>query len=157
MPLSPGRISPRNMDDRQWATFVAQAGIQADNRVKTFTPSWNGFSAAPAMTLSYLDYGKIVQIWLDTQVTGTSNADSMVIVTLPDEIIPSGRRVLQCIVVDNGLELGGYISISSGGTVLFAVEDTGGAVPNRVLADYNGFTATGDKGLPSGFFVQYAK
>src|SRR5687767_4077130 len=73
VPLSPGGVIPRDMNARQWDQFVAQAGIQADGKVKTFTPTWTGFSADPVGDISYLDFGAIVIMWSAAELTGTSS------------------------------------------------------------------------------------
>jgi hypothetical protein len=159
VPLTPGRISPRAMDDRQWATFVAQAGIQADNTVKTFTPTWTGFSVDPSGDLSYQDFGSIVMVWWEdaTALLGNSNANFMTITNLPENIRPRVHRKGMILVCDNGSGIyEGFYSINSGGTITFGLADTG-TVANRVTYTTTGFTAASTKGLAGGVLFVYAK
>lgn len=156
MPLSPGRISPRDMDDRQWATFVAQAGIQADSKVKTFTPTWSGFSADPAGDISYLDFGKIVILFTSDALTGTSNADFMTITNLPESIRPpSGEaRFVPAFLVDNGTSYDGRALVLSDGNVTFYLSVVSGT---KISYSLGGFTAASTKGLDLGTWIMYSK
>lgn len=160
VPLSPGRISPRSMDDRQWATFVAQSGIQADRNVRTFTPAWTGFSADPSGDLSYMDFGALVVLWSEADLQGTSNQDFMTITNLPSAIRPSATRLIHCGALrdDAGstATLTGHVSVLSTGVVHFALDDTT-TVPGLVVANPNFWTALGTKGLKGGWLIMYAK
>lgn len=157
MPLSPGRISPRSMDDRQWATFVAQSGIQADRTVKSFPPTWSGFSADPVGEISYYDFGRIVVMWNDTGsiLVGTSDDTTMSFTGLPDEITPDNNVILPTFVIDSGSVFAGQVSITSAGTVGYTLLTVSGSL---ILAGVGGlFTGAGNKGLPDGWLIVYAK
>jgi ABC-type antimicrobial peptide transport system permease subunit len=159
VPLSPGGVVPRDMDARQWATFVGQSGIQADRAVKTFTPTWSGFSVAPTDTLSYYDFGVIVAIFnsADTAILGTSNATTMEITNLPEAIQPRGTRKGHALVTDNGgADVYDGLYFISGATVTFGIASTA-LVANRVVYQNNGFTAASTKGLAGGSIFIYAK
>lgn len=156
MPLSPGAITPRDMNPREWATYVAQSGIQADRRGKAFTPQWSGFSVNPTGDLSYMDFGAIVILWADARTTGTSNDSGMTITNLPAAITPSGERLVTSFVVNNDLSVGGAAGIHPTGSIDFALQ-----VPNTADATIDigfvSFEATGFKGLPEGWILIYAK
>lgn len=160
MPLSPGRVVPRDMDARQWDTFVAQAGIQADRpeSIKTFTPTWTGFSADPSGDLSYYDFGTIVMIFYDNSLSlvGTSNTTSMGITNLPASIQPRGvRRGGGVPLIDNGSAADGGFVVN-GATVTFYVGDTA-TLPGRVFLNSAGFTAASTKGLMGGSLLIYTR
>lgn len=160
MPLSPGRILPRDFDERQWSTFVTQSGIQADRTVKSFTPTWTGFSSDPTGEISYLDFGAIVMLWNESgaDITGTSNDTqfSWAVGSLPDAIVPTQYRVGQTIVIDGGGERSGAFSIDNTGLVQFSIANTTGDPPH-ILFDGAGFAGAGVKGLPAGWLITYPK
>lgn len=161
MPLSPGRISPRSMDDRQWATFVSQAGIQANREVRTFAPSWVGFSVDPVGEISYEDFGSLVVLRNDgvTPLTGTSNTFEMQITNLPAAIRPTEYKLRECLVVNNDFTASGAVGIDPSGTLQFffmqvtaIVGATEGLAPEAA-----GFNNANTKGLPVGWLVMYSK
>jgi ABC-type antimicrobial peptide transport system permease subunit len=159
MPASPGGILPRDMDSRQWNTFLTQSGIQADRTVKAFTPTWSGFSADPTEDLNYYDFGTIVIIYnpSGSAILGTSDATTMEITNLPQSIQPTGIRKGHVLVTDNGGgEIFDGLYFISGATVTFGIATTS-AVANRVVYTNTGFTAASDKGLAGGFILIYAK
>jgi hypothetical protein len=154
--VNPGRIAPKNMDQREFARFLSENGVQGANDEYTFTPSaWGGFSAAPTGVLHYVDYGHLVHIWTEELVTGTSNDVFMTLVGMPESIWPLHERYLRCLVVSDSEMLGGIVLINDAGGMGFFVEATD-LVTNRVAFDAD-FAATGIKGLPSGFLITYPK
>jgi hypothetical protein len=149
------------MDDRQWATFVAQAGIQADNTVKTFTPTWTGFSVDPSGDLSYWDFGALVVLFNDSAVelVGTSNAATMTITNLPDGIRPDEFKWRDCLVVNNDFTTNGSVGIATNGTMTFyfhQVTTIVGAVEG-LAPQASGFNNANNKGVPSGWLIMYSK
>ena len=158
MPLRAGRITPRDMNDRDWATYVQQSGIQADRSIKSFTPTWgNDFSADPTGDISYYDFGVMVVLWVDTPVTGTSDTVTFSLAGLPEEIQPKYTgysRIVMCYLADNnlGVQGGGYIDDS--GTITFGLAQV---VGTEIQLDTASFTAAGVKGLPGGWLFQYTK
>jgi hypothetical protein len=146
------------MDDRQWATFVAQAGIQADNTVKTFTPTWGaGFSVDPTGDISYYDFGALVVMWTEASMLGTSDAATMLFSGVPESIRPVGYAVsVPCLVTVGGVyRFSGEANIDTDGIVTFGLSDT------TTFAGQVAFTAsfptTGDKGLHAGWLIVYSK
>jgi len=155
MPLKTGRIPPGAMDSRQWASFVARAGIQADRTVKTFTPtSWDGFSVDPVGSFSYQDFGAIVTMWRNEFLVGTSDDTFMTLSGIPLSIRPTSPRVFRCYVVDNGIVFAGNALIDPDGDITFSLEVVAGS---KMIYDSNGFTAAADKGIPFSWLIMYAK
>lgn len=141
------------MDARQWGTFVTESGIQADRTVKTFTPTWTGFSVSPT-DLKYMDFGALVAIWSDGNGIGTSNSTSFSLSGLPESVWPSVQRSVLCLVMDNGLEAPARIIIDTDGTAFFQRE-----IINGTNLEYStvAFTAASSKGLVVGAVILYAK
>ena len=144
------------MNDRQWATFVAGAGIQADRNAKTFTPLWDEFSADPSGEISYHDFGAIVMIWTDALTIGTSNGVTLTwgSGSVPEAIRPSATRLVRCNVIDSGSSWAGNAAIATDGSVIFSLETVSGT---QITSANNVFTNVGNKGLPSGFLLVFAK
>lgn len=149
------------MDDRQWATFVAQSGIQADRNVKTFTPTWVGFSADPDGDLSYYDFGSLVALFNDnpTELVGTSDTNEMQITNLPAAIRPREFKWRDCLIVNNDFTTNGSVGISTDGTLQFFFHQvteiyTGvdGLAPQA-----GGFNTANSKGVPAGWLILFSK
>lgn len=164
MPLSPGRVSPAQMTDRQWSEFVTQSGIQAERTTKTFTPtSWTGFSSDPSGDISYFDFGSIVFMWVANALTGTSDDVGMSLSGVPQELRPTANNVIvRCLVVNGSFTLGGAAEITTSGVIQFYLEDVSGggagtADDNKVSPQGSIFANTGTKGLPGGWLITYVK
>jgi hypothetical protein len=152
------------MNERQWATFVTESGIQADRSVKTFTPtSWTGFSVDPVGDISYHDFGAIVVMWRDVALTGTSDDVGMSFAGIPEAIRPlSGNKIMRCLVINGSFMLGGAVEITTSGVAQFYLEGTAGggagtADDDRVSPQGSIFENTGTKGLNAGWLVMYSK
>lgn len=150
---SPGGSVPRDL--REWDRYFSASGIQADQFVKKFTPTWVGFSADPVGDISYLDFGKIVVLWRDTALLGTSDLGSMALSGLPEAIRPASGKVVKCFLQEGTDVIDGSALVNDNGVVNFGASDTT-TVPGRVVYSSN-FATSGDKGLPAGFFLQYTK
>lgn len=159
VPLQPPPIPLGQMDARQQATYFAQAGIQADQRVRTFTPTWTGFSVDPVGDINYMDFGAIVMMWVDADLQGTSSQNFMTITNLPSSIRPAGTRLVHCGALRDGVgtfTLSGQVSVLANGQVHFALDDTATSA-GLVVANPNFWTASGTKGLKNGWLITYAK
>jgi hypothetical protein len=155
VPLSPGAVIPRDMDSRQWSTFVSQSGIQADRSVRTFTPTnWGAFSADPTGDMSYMDFGAIVIMWTAAGFFGTSDGNNLSFQGLPAAITPANQRSIPCIIMDNGAEKHARVIIDNNGQVFFQI---GVVVGANIQYSNTGFTAASTKGLVAGWTVFYAK
>ncbi len=157
MPFSPGGIIPRDLEARQWDRLTR--GIQADDKVKTFTPSWSGFSSDPAGDLSYYDFGTIVAIWNDAggPMTGTSDDDGLSIDNLPTILRPSSTVVDSCLILitdGDTIDCLSRYTVTTAGVLSFELF---GVVGSYIQAAGATIPATGVKGLPVGWFITYAK
>lgn len=122
--------------------------------VRRFVPQWTGFEIPPAGPMFYVDGGVLGVLWINDAMTGQSNAPTMTITNLPDELRPPGRRATADYVIDAGqLERGG-VQIEPSGVLTFlrAVVVGKGLAP-----DDAGFAATGVKGLPARWQFAYPK
>lgn len=152
VPVSPGRAIPRDL--REWDRFIRESGIQGDPATHLFTPTWVGFSVAPAGDLRYHDFGDIVAIWAGVDGTGTSNATSFSISGMPESIRPTGQRSSFALVMDNGLEAPGRIVVDTDGTAFFQREVVSGG---NLQYSTTAFTAANVKGLVVGAVIFYTK
>jgi hypothetical protein len=201
---SPGGIVPRDMNDRQWDSFIGNlqaqfyregqtsyddgtgfwigldggvpkfsigdsdgnkltwdgselaisGSIDLANTTQTFAPTWTGFSSAPVGNISYMDLGKVVVMWRDTALTGTSDQTFMTISNVPSAIRPSSTRTGICMVADNSAVtfLGGFNI--TGASLAFSKQAVSGSA---VIQDVSGFTSSNSKGLPAGWLIIYPK
>jgi hypothetical protein len=144
-------------DLREWDRYFSQSGIQADKLVKTFAPTWTGFSADPVEEISYLDFGELVVLWNDTgaSILGTSDSAVLEFTGLPVEIRPESGLTAPTSVVDSGTFWAGEIHVNPSGNVNFSRDEVSGAYISR--GNGVSFTAAGLKGLPPGWLIMYAK
>lgn len=155
MPIQNSRIAPKDMDARQWATFLTESGVQAERRdVRTFTPSWTGFSVDPTLDLYYKNFGSIVAIWSPAINTGTSNGTTFLINNLPSELWPREFRNVTLMAIDNNVNVSASVSINTTGTMTFQNSAVVGAI---VTFSNSGWTAASNKGFPAGATIMYAK
>lgn len=158
VPFRLPRVPLNKLNDRELSQYFSQQGIQADQRVKTFTPTWgNDFSSDPVGDLSYLDFGRVVVMWNDTGniLVGTSDTTTLSFTALPDEITPDNNVILPTFVMDQGSAFAGQVSITSTGTVGFTLLSVSGSLVQAGVG--NLFTASGNKGLPDGWLIVYGK
>lgn len=156
VPFKPPAIPLTSMNAREQAEFFAQAGILADNRVKTFTPTWSGFSVDPDGDISYMDFGPVVMMWVDVATTGTSDAAQLEISDLPASIRPNGNaRDVVCLVINDSTLLTGSAAVGSNGIITFYIARALGV--DSSLIQTSTWTASGNKGLPQGWFIIYPK
>jgi hypothetical protein len=161
VPVSPGGVLPRDMNDRQWSDFLRNSGVQGDRSVKSFTPTWTGFASAPTAEISYMDFGAIVAMWEGTgsSVVGTSNSAAMAWAadSLPASIRPRGNRLVQCILINSTATAFGLVYVGSDGGVTFGLGNTTASSP-LVVQDLGGFNSGAvNKGLAAGWLIMYPK
>lgn len=161
MPFIPPSIPLTSMNPRQQAEYFAQQGIQATggggasgNGVRTFTPTWTGFSVDPTGDLSYFDLGATVMLWADSTFLGTSNSTAMTITNLPSSIQPTNSRNVMAHVLDSSNPYVGLVGLTTGSTVTFSMGVVSGT---KLTFSTTGFTAAGNKGLAAGFLITYSK
>lgn len=106
----------------------------------SFAPVWSGFSIDPGASVFYTRVGNIVSLYFSGgSATGTSNATTMSLTSLPASIRPNFTRRLPMLLVNNGVRLRGFCDVAGNGTLSFGVPDT--------ATNPGGFTASGGKGV----------
>lgn len=152
--VSPGAILPRDMDARQWATWISAQGIQGSRSVRSFTPEWFGFATPPTGELKYIDFGTIVVMWAEAPLVATSTSTDLGITNVPDEIDPGGLTA-HCVTLDNG---DAWSSVARLGNVPNEIEfELLEVVGSKILASGADYTGSGSKGLPAGWLIVYPK
>jgi hypothetical protein len=127
--------------------------ISLTNSVNTFTPTWDGFSADPGGTLSYLNLGALVVLYCTSEIVGSSNAANMAITNVPAGALPASYANGACIVVDNGIARNGAWERTGASRINFGIDLISGSysTPNTAF-----FTSGGAvKGIPAGFCIIY--
>jgi hypothetical protein len=105
---------------------------------------WTGFASAPTGTVKIQTLGNMGILYSQTGISGTSNATGMSITNFPNGLIP-GNASSVCMLLNNGVQAAGTVSGGGLSTLTF---NLGIAPPSAT-----GFTASGTKGLPSGFIA----
>lgn len=110
----------------------------------TFTGTLTGMGGATTGTFSYLVLAGFLAV-LQGGLTGTSNSTAMTMTGLPANIIPATiASAIPCLLVDNGLQKGGWATVNTGGSITFGL-----GFDNNLT----GFTAGGSKGTSSSGFM----
>jgi hypothetical protein len=136
------------MNERQYSTWASAQQAIPRRDVRTFTPSWTGFSVDPVGSVAYVDLGEFAILSpsnSSARFVGTSNAASFQMAGLPEAIRPNGTISVQVIVFDSDAATGslGTASIASSGTITFTIADVSGA---KLTYSSTNFANTGDKG-----------
>lgn len=155
--LSAGAITPRDMNQRQWAEYAQAQQAVPSRDVRRFTPVWSGFATPPTGDFKYAILGEVAIIWGDQNLTtGISNATDFSFSGGPTELIPVSRT--QIVIQANDSAVGNIqatAQISNSGptlTVAFAINEVSGT---HIIANSAGWTAAGLKYLVPGFVVIY--
>jgi hypothetical protein len=119
----------------------------------TFEGTLSGMTASTTGTVSYRRVNNVVCLWIDSGISGTSNATTMALGELPASLIPTlVKKVPTASITDNGtLGNTGTATITVLGTVIFGLSNVSGS---RVL-DTGAFTNSGAKGLDNGWAIVY--
>lgn len=114
-----------------------------------FTGTVTGMVAATTGQIDYLKTNSLVALSRSgggTNLTGTSNSNSMTLTGLPATLWPKFTTQALCFaLIDNGVLVAGTASVSAAGVVSFLI------VANPPVA----FTAAGTKGLSAGWTLVY--
>lgn len=127
----------------------------------SFTATITGMTVATTGTVKYLLVGGICCLFIEANITGTSNTTAMTLTGLPAACQPvtTGQRDVICYgVSDNTQSLQALATIdgtgaASPGTIAFGLFNTNG-VANRIQAG-TAFTNSGTKGLVNRWQVVY--
>lgn len=128
MSLSPGAILPRDFDQRTFGVWARSQKAAPHHDVRTFTPTWGGFSADPVGDVSYIDLGALVILIPGSGVglSGTSNATSFTLGAIPEEIRPTANVLTNTVCI--GAAGGGVSGSFSSGAVCGAEITTAGGI-----------------------------
>lgn len=137
------------------------ASLNITNTVQTFTPVWFGFTTPPTGTISFIDLGAIVIMWVPSLRVGGSNSPLMSLNGIPAAARPSGIRTIPCMILDSShagdavsAPVPGGVEIISDGGMNFFMNSVDGT---DVVATGNTFSSSGPKGLPTGWLIVYSK
>lgn len=118
-----------------------------------FEPAWTGFSAAPVGDVSYNVTNGRVGLSIETAREGTSNsiAATWSAGSIPLAARPTADRVVPCMLrVSSTLVTPGQVTIKHDGGAVFAP-----FLVTAKMAVASDFVASGTKGLPTGWNVDY--
>lgn len=118
----------------------------------SFSATLSGMASGGTGTVYYEVTGNLVHMYLQSNITGTSNAVTMTMTTLPSAIRPSFNQLVPILVSDNGGTFLGFASFTDSGTVTFSI---GTADGSNVGVQSTGFTSSGSKGLFSSSVATY--
>lgn len=123
----------------------------------SFTATFGGgeFSSPLTGTISYRVSNGIVMLYAESNITGTSATTAMTLSGIPAAIRPSGtsKYVSSGRYMDNSIEVSAQAAINGiAGVITFAASVISGS---RITRDTAGFTASGTKGILSGWCVSY--
>lgn len=114
----------------------------------TFTATYTGMTAVITVTAKYAQVGNAVTIFFPNNV-GVSNASTFTATGLPGALVPVSGQELAIPVyslADNGATITtGSVLIDNSGIFAFKIRSV----------DWNGWTASGNKGVNIGFAVTY--
>jgi hypothetical protein len=108
-----------------------------------------GCNAAVAGRVVCSRSGPMAGIAMYDAIKGTSNANTMMLIGLPVEVTPSAERDVACFVENNGVLTPAIATLSTGGTISFAVATSSNAYSAK------GFADSGTKGLTAGATICY--
>lgn len=131
--------------------LLLSSGLSAVASAGTFAPAWSGFGGSPPTgNMAWQIVGRIVLLqWQGTQ--GVSTGNFMTIGNMPGNLRPVTRDLIGAsptIVIDNGAYAAGAFGFGALGVMQF---NKGTAPPSGT-----GFTAAGNKGLPTGWCGAYS-
>lgn len=125
-------------------------------RSGSFTGTLTGMSGATTGTVKYEIDGKTVRVWVDANLTGTSNSIAMTMTGLPAAITPANQRNVTGInVINAGAAYMAEAVISNGGVITFNLVEAFAGSPSLVGSNTNVFNNTGTKGLNAGWLITY--
>lgn len=116
----------------------------------SFTCTLTGFTANPSTTCNYRITNNVVTLTATALLEATSNATSMTMTGLPAAITPAAVKAwVPSIVEDNATLTPGFVNVNTANTLTFAKCN---ATPSCLSTN---FTASGTKGLGSGWSITY--
>lgn len=118
--------------------------LELTGAASTFAPTvLTGFSANPTITMSYIDMGIYVILWVSANTSGTSNSASFQLGGLPAAIRPSSTQTAFVSAIDNGNTVNARLIIATGGSLTYEISNVSGTQVQYA----NSWTSSGSKGL----------
>jgi hypothetical protein len=112
----------------------------------SFTGTITGCTTSPSGTVNYRIFanssgtGKLVVLYIESAITGTSNSTALTLTGLPAAVTPSVTRFSHGnLTTDNGTGAQSLAHVTSGGVIVFYTDDP---------LSSTGFTNSGTKGVP---------
>ena len=128
----------------------------------TFPATLTGYAAGPTGTVNYRIFanaggtGKLCTLYLDSAITGTSNATSMTMTGVPAVARPSVARMCHCWAVDENLNVPAGAIVGTSGTITFyGLLDDQGAGSDKTQFSSAGFLGSNTKGLSANWSITY--
>lgn len=123
-----------------------------------------GFTSNPTGTVKWERQGTQVSVWVDANITGTSNATTdLTISGVPAEITPTSLRCCFCYCIENatGVTYAGIAAVSSSNTILVSLllplnGATNIGIGAAAGSNANTFTNSGTKGVLAGWSITYS-
>lgn len=137
---------------------AAQVDMTPDQSSWTTTLS-GGFSSNPTGTVKWRRVGGNAFIWVDANITGTSNATNDISFSaLPAAITPAATRYAFCYGVNNagGGGYAGVVQVLNAGTMILSLlSGSFGGIGMVGISPGATFTNTGAKGVLAGWTITY--
>jgi hypothetical protein len=113
-----------------------------------YTGTLFGFSSNPTGDVFYRRLGHLITLQINANIQSTtSDSTGMTLSAVPTAIRPANQITVHCTnLIDNGAVVGGWATVGTNGVVTFGL---------GVNGDAAGFTASGTKGLSSGWTITY--
>lgn len=109
----------------------------------SFTGTFTGFTTTVTGTVFYRVQDDQVEMWVETQVSATSNSTAMTVTGMPASLYPADTsHTAGFRVIDNGSHADGVAAISGLGVI-------------TLLNNGGNFTNSGTKGVPRGWSIRY--
>lgn len=134
-------------------TDLIQTSIPYLEETGSFTGTFSGFSSTVQETVYYNRSGAFVELWVEANVTGTSNSSGMGMTGMPASLQPDSEKdQLMCLSMDDGSEQISYCIVATNGTVGFSplTLGAGGVISSTQ------YTSSGTKGIDSGWSIRYS-
>lgn len=150
------RLESEFEDVREYAE-LAIVTMPVDEYVSdTFTPTWGaaGFGTDPVGDVTFVVRGGVVTLSLEAALTATSDNTAMTwsAGAIPADLRPADPRLLECLLVDSGVEKMGVVTINTDGSATFALQ----TVSSTQIVVSGVFANTGTKGLPATWALVYS-
>lgn len=130
---------------------AATRNITTSNSVLQTGVSLTGYASGPTGRVTFNRAGNMAGLRVFDALTGTSNANTLTLTTIPAEYRPAATTVVSCVVEDAGIgNIPALASISTAGVITFSIVASPYTFSSTTVPSATAFTTSGTKGLPSG-------